>query len=188
MYQKHVQSPALIACIIIAQNNIILHYSPVFTDIMSKVSLRHLSPIVSITKQMSGWSNGIKFSSFQYRLRIRHLIEITRAVEVLLRWASWRFNFVWVRFPLITYHYLSPEFYSIKVIPSVSLFNFFTVRYNVYHLDVLRTKVAWSWAMAGTTLRHGNVLWSITVKPVYNDHLMGYFSAFWSSSRWPRAT
>ena len=27
-----------------------------------------------------------------------------------------------------------------------------------------------------------------TVKPVYNDHLMGYFSAFWSSSRWPLAT
>ena len=24
-----------------------------------------------------------------------------------------------------------------------------------------------------------------TVKPVYNDHLMGYLSAFWSSSRWP---
>ena len=29
---------------------------------------------------------------------------------------------------------------------------------------------------------------SNTVKPVYNDHLIGYFSAFWSSSRWPRAT
>ena len=27
-----------------------------------------------------------------------------------------------------------------------------------------------------------------TVKPVYNDHLVGYFFAFWSSSRWPRAT
>ena len=27
-----------------------------------------------------------------------------------------------------------------------------------------------------------------TVKPVYNDHLMGYFSVLWSSSRWPRAT
>ena len=27
-----------------------------------------------------------------------------------------------------------------------------------------------------------------TVKPVYNDHLMGYFSAFWCSSRWPWAT
>ena len=27
-----------------------------------------------------------------------------------------------------------------------------------------------------------------TVKPVYNDHLMGYLSAFWSSTRWPRAT
>ena len=27
-----------------------------------------------------------------------------------------------------------------------------------------------------------------TVKPVYNDDPMGYFSAFWSSSRWPRAT
>ena len=28
----------------------------------------------------------------------------------------------------------------------------------------------------------------ITVKPVCNDHPMGHFSAFWSSSRWPRAT
>ena len=28
----------------------------------------------------------------------------------------------------------------------------------------------------------------ITVKPVYNDHLMQYLSAFWSSSRWSRAT
>ena len=27
-----------------------------------------------------------------------------------------------------------------------------------------------------------------TVKPVYNDHLMGNFSAFWSSPRWPWAT
>ena len=27
-----------------------------------------------------------------------------------------------------------------------------------------------------------------TVTPVSNDHLMGYFSAFWSSSRWPLAT
>ena len=27
-----------------------------------------------------------------------------------------------------------------------------------------------------------------TVKPVYNDHLMGYFSAFWSSYRWSMAT
>ena len=27
-----------------------------------------------------------------------------------------------------------------------------------------------------------------TVKPVYNDHLLGYLSAFWSSSRWPMAT
>ena len=30
--------------------------------------------------------------------------------------------------------------------------------------------------------------WHCTVKPVYNDHLMEYFSTFWSSSRWPRAT
>ena len=29
---------------------------------------------------------------------------------------------------------------------------------------------------------------NLWVKPVYNNHLMGYFSAFWSSSRWPRAT
>ena len=26
------------------------------------------------------------------------------------------------------------------------------------------------------------------VKPVYNDNLMGHFSAFWSSCRWSRAT
>ena len=26
-----------------------------------------------------------------------------------------------------------------------------------------------------------------TLQPVYNDHLMGYFAAFWSSSRWPLA-
>ena len=32
-----------------------------------------------------------------------------------------------------------------------------------------------------------NVIYN-TVKPVYNDHPMGYFSSFWSSSRWPRAT
>ena len=25
-----------------------------------------------------------------------------------------------------------------------------------------------------------------TAKPVFNDHLMGHFSALWSSSRWPR--
>ena len=25
------------------------------------------------------------------------------------------------------------------------------------------------------------------MKPVYNDHPMGYFSTFWSSSRWPMA-
>ena len=35
---------------------------------------------------------------------------------------------------------------------------------------------------------NGGVSLAITVKPVYNDHLMGYLSAFWSSSRWPRAT
>ena len=27
-----------------------------------------------------------------------------------------------------------------------------------------------------------------TVKPVFNDRLMGYFYDFWSSSRWPTAT
>ena len=27
-----------------------------------------------------------------------------------------------------------------------------------------------------------------TVKPVYNDHLVGYLPAFWSSSWWPGAT
>ena len=34
----------------------------------------------------------------------------------------------------------------------------------------------------------GENSYTCTVKPVYNDHLMWYFSAFWSSSRWPGAT
>ena len=33
-----------------------------------------------------------------------------------------------------------------------------------------------------------NMVWYITVKPVYNDHLIGYLSAFRTSSRWPLAT
>ena len=45
--------------------------------------------------------------------------------------------------------------------------------------------VTWSknWHRSQTRTQWGN-----TVKPVYNDHLMGYFSAVWSSFRWPRAT
>ena len=37
---------------------------------------------------------------------------------------------------------------------------------------------------------HTDVAWlgQYTVKPISNDHLMGYYSAFWSSSRWPLAT
>ena len=38
------------------------------------------------------------------------------------------------------------------------------------------------------TIRKSHIPQCSTVKPVYNDHPMGYFSAFWSSSRWPRAT
>ena len=39
-----------------------------------------------------------------------------------------------------------------------------------------------------TTTTKIMTIYDNTVKPVYNNHLMGYFSAFWSSSRWPRAT
>ena len=39
---------------------------------------------------------------------------------------------------------------------------------------------------AGRVITYRNAIH--TVKPVYNDHLMGYFSAFWRSSRWPLAT
>ena len=39
-----------------------------------------------------------------------------------------------------------------------------------------------------TTWKNTYVANDNTVKPVYNDHPMGYFSAFWSSSRWPMAT
>ena len=35
---------------------------------------------------------------------------------------------------------------------------------------------------------HPRASFADTVKPVYNDHLMGYLSAFWSSSRWPLVT
>ena len=36
--------------------------------------------------------------------------------------------------------------------------------------------------------QYGNNCAHVTVKPTYNDHLMGYFSAFWSSYMWPLAT
>ena len=49
------------------------------------------------------------------------------------------------------------------------------------------TKVVFQYPFVGLH----NCVWynkAYTVKPVYNDHLMGYFFAFWSSSRWPLAT
>ena len=54
---------------------------------------------------------------------------------------------------------------------------------NVY--QYLRMSVPLCWLQCVFLYIAQNVS---TVKPVYNDHLMGYFSAFWSSSRWPRAT
>ena len=50
---------------------------------------------------------------------------------------------------------------------------------SINHVDFLFLGVAY--------LIWGNK-WYCTVKHVYNDHLMGYFSAFWSPSRWPVAT
>ena len=49
------------------------------------------------------------------------------------------------------------------------------------------------WTITTVAMPYGwasqsSVWHSDTVKPVYNDHPMGYLSAFWSSSRWPRAT
>ena len=58
-----------------------------------------------------------------------------------------------------------------------------SLRSRVYHLS--RSASVWEWV--SFRLSDIEKIWS-TVKPVYNDHLMGYFSAFWSSSRWPRAT
>ena len=49
-------------------------------------------------------------------------------------------------------------------------------------LIFVHTRGSYSW---NTVANSANIH---TVKPVYNDHLMGYFSASWSSSRWPRAT
>ena len=37
----------------------------------------------------------------------------------------------------------------------------------------------------GTSMQVGQGRSYNTMKPVYNDHLMEYFSAFWSSSRCP---
>ena len=53
------------------------------------------------------------------------------------------------------------------------------------HMASYDNRLPWIFAYAPGVLTWGTF---DTVKPVYNDHLMGYFSAFWSSSRWPRAT
>ena len=50
------------------------------------------------------------------------------------------------------------------------------------------TKVQLLWHVQKCDLKSLLIYRASTVKPVYNDHLMRYFSAFWSSSRWPRAT
>ena len=47
-----------------------------------------------------------------------------------------------------------------------------------YHFSPLRWRTSWSWPEYPGNLS----------SPVYSDHLMGYLSAFWSSSRWPRVT
>ena len=44
--------------------------------------------------------------------------------------------------------------------------------------------IFWHWPLAYDALSNNTG----TVKLVCNDHPMGYFSAFWNSSRWPRAT
>ena len=44
--------------------------------------------------------------------------------------------------------------------------------------------MARSWALRPAE-RFRRKWYLYTVKPVYNTHHMGYFSAFWSSSRWP---
>ena len=70
---------------------------------------------------------------------------------------------------------------------------FYPSVYNV-DIDVLVTAKCFA-TMLSLTVAFRNSLYpkmntqkAGTVKPVYNDHIMGYFSAFWISSRWPRAT
>ena len=59
-------------------------------------------------------------------------------------------------------------------------FSYYSI-YNMYNPMRFRDTITMA-------LHHSPWLSVYTVKPVYNDHLMGYFSAFYSSSRWPRAT
>ena len=50
---------------------------------------------------------------------------------------------------------------------------------NNTYLNVLPEK----WSFFQSSMRYENL--RQVVKPVYYDHRMGYFSAFWGSSRWP---
>ena len=69
--------------------------------------------------------------------------------------------------------------------PTTTLSNIIFARGGITIFAVLQQTFSISWLVHCTAW-----LWNVlyTVKPVYNDHLMGYCSAFWSSSRWPRAT
>ena len=64
---------------------------------------------------------------------------------------------------------------------------FFPVSMSYNALRKFNRYVVHSYIIHITVLYHDFIDHN-TVKPVYNDHLMGYFSVFWSSSRWPRAT
>ena len=97
--------------------------------------------------------------------------------------------------------------YERQIAPTLELYGAYSLNFNIYdetvELDFMNTKQYWSAPVKEditfkTAIKYLQKLtkhqkfkihcpWS-TVKPVYNDHLMGYFSAFWSSSRWPRAT
>ena len=60
------------------------------------------------------------------------------------------------------------------------------------HLSTYFPYMAWSlqmsWYQRGGVYPVTAMIRQSTVKPVYKDHPIGYFSAFWSSYRWPRAT
>ena len=58
----------------------------------------------------------------------------------------------------------------------------------IWDLDLQVRRSDWNRTMGYHYDSPRGLLTPFTVKPVYNDHLMGYFSAFWSTFRWPRAT
>ena len=123
----------------------------------------------------------------------------TRLIVVWNLWSKFQWNLIKIlnfssrkynwkcRLPNIGHFVQISMCSSSQVKPMLSPLDVTTVTRSS-HANVTSTGICRKHMRTTRRRRKGMQSWRYTVKPVYNDHLLRYFSAFWSSSRWPRAT